>query len=138
MIFIKAWLRTCLTVPQGSCDGRYHLRNKSVEVAITWTLDIKIPVANIVDGLIVNHERAVRVFDGEMCGQDGIVGFHHCCADPWSRVNCKLKLGFFPIVEGQPFHEQGREARSSATSKGVENEKSLKAMRSFHKSSGLC
>ncbi len=47
--------------PEGSCDGGHNLTDQPVEVGVRWTLDVEVPTANIVNGLNVYHEGAVRV-----------------------------------------------------------------------------
>ena len=44
---------------EGSGDGGNDLRDETVEVGVGWPLDVKVSPANIIDGLIVHHERAV-------------------------------------------------------------------------------
>ena len=59
-------------------------------------------------------------------GQDGVVGLNNSGGDLRSRIDGKLQLGLLPVVHGKSLHEKGRESRSSSTSKGVEEQKSLK------------
>ena len=42
-------------------------------------------------------------------------------------VDGELQLGFLPIVHREPLHEKRGEARSSATTKGVEEKEALKS-----------
>ncbi len=46
---------------QGSGDGGHDLSDETVEVGVGGTLDVEIPAADVVDGLIIYHESAVRV-----------------------------------------------------------------------------
>ena len=60
-----------------------------------------------------------------MGGQDGVVGLHYSSRHLGSWVDGKLQLGLLAVVHGQPLHEQGGEAGSGATTKGVEDEEAL-------------
>ena len=42
-------------------DGGYDLANQPVEVGVSWPVNVKVPPANVIDGLIVHHERTIRV-----------------------------------------------------------------------------
>ena len=61
-----------------------------------------------------------------MGGQDGVVGLHHSSGHLGCWVDGKLQLGLLAVVHRQPLHEQGGEARSSATTEGVEDQETLK------------
>jgi len=47
--------------PQRSSDGRDNLADETVQVSVGWALNVQVPSADVIDGLIVNHEGAVRV-----------------------------------------------------------------------------
>ena len=57
---------------QGCSDGGNNLANQPVEVSVSWPLDVQVPAADVVDGLIINHEGAVRVLKSGVGGQDGL------------------------------------------------------------------
>ena len=59
-------------------------------------------------------------------GQDGVVGLNNSGGDLRSGIDGKLQLGLLPVVHGKSLHEKGRKSRSSSSSKGVEEQKSLK------------
>ena len=111
---------------QGGCDGRDDLGDQTVQVGVCWSLDVQVTSADVVDGLVVNHEGAVRVLQGGVGGQDGVVWFNDGCGHLGCRVDGKLQLGFLAVVDGQTLHEKGCESRSGATSEGVEDQESLK------------
>ncbi len=107
------------TEGQGGSDGGHHLSSQPVQVGVGGTLDVQVPPADDIDGLIVHHEDAVRVLQGGVGGQNGVVGLQG------SWVNSKLQLGLFAVVHREALHQQGGEARASASSKGVEDEETL-------------
>merc|ERR1719438_171539 len=113
--------------PKGSSDGGHNLANEPVEVGVGGPLNVQVPAANIIDSLIVNHESTVRVLKGGVGSQDSIVGFNHSSSNLGSRVNREFKLGLLAIINRETFHQERGESRSSATTKGVEEEESLES-----------
>merc|ERR1712217_65570 len=113
--------------PQGGGDGGHNLSDQPVEVGVGWPLNVQVATADVVDGLVVNHEGAVRVLQGGVGGQDGVVGLDHSSGNLGSRVDGELKLALLAVVHGQPLHEQGCKARSGAASEGMEQKESLKS-----------
>merc|ERR1712213_240137 len=113
--------------PQGGGDGGHDLADQPVEVGVGWPLNVQVAPADVVDGLVVNHEGAVGVLQGGMGGQDGVVGLDHGSGNLGSRVDGELKLALLAVVHGQPLHEQGCKARSGAASEGMEQKESLKS-----------
>ena len=108
-------------------DGRDDLANEPVQVGVGGTINVKVAAADVIDGLIVNHEGTVRVLQSGVGGQDGIVGLNHSSGHLRGRVDGELKLGLLAIVNREALHEQRGESRASATSKGVEDEESLES-----------
>ena len=70
-----------ITFKQKETDNRRqlaYLADQTVEVGVGGSLDVQVAAADVVDGLVVHHEGAVRVLQGGVGGQDGVVGLHHC------------------------------------------------------------
>ena len=59
-----------------SSDWRDNLANQSVQVRVGWALNVQVPAADVIDGLVVDHEGAVGVLEGGVGGQDAVVGLH--------------------------------------------------------------
>jgi len=74
------------------------LRDESVEVGVSWSFNIEIATTYIIDGLVVHHEGAVRVLQGGVGGQDGVVGLNHGCGHLGSWVHRKFQFGFLAII----------------------------------------
>ena len=66
---------------QGGSDGRHDLADQTVEVGVAGALNVQVTAADVVDGLVVNHEGAVGVLQGGVGRQDGVVGFNNCSGD---------------------------------------------------------
>lgn len=110
---------------QARCDGADNLSDKAVEMFITGSGDIQVTVADVVDSFVVNEEGAVRVFDGAMGGENGVIRLDNSGGDTRSRVDCEFKLGLFAIIRGQTLQEESTETGTGAAAKGVEDQKSL-------------
>jgi hypothetical protein len=106
-------------------DGADDLSDQTVQVGVGGALDVEVTTADVVDGLVVDHEGAVGVLEGGVRGQDGVVGLNHGCGHLRSRVDGELELGLLAVVNGQTLHEEGGEARASATAEAVEDEEAL-------------
>merc|ERR1719443_695549 len=108
-----------------SGDGRDNLRDEAIEVCVRGPLDVQVPPANVVDGLVVHHEGTVRMLQGGMGTQGRVVGLHNGSCNLGSGVDGEFELGFLPIVHRKTLHQERSETRASSTSKGMENEESL-------------
>jgi hypothetical protein len=58
-----------------SSDGRYDLSNEPIEIGVSWALNVEVPTADVINGLVVDHEGAVGMFQCGVGCQDGVVGF---------------------------------------------------------------
>ena len=90
-------------------DGADNLSNQPVQVGVGRTLNVKVTTADVIDGLIVDHEGAVRVLQGGMGGQDGVVGLHYSCGDLGGWVDGELQLGLLSVIYAEPLHEKRSE-----------------------------
>ena len=54
-------------------DRRDNLRDKPVEVGVARPLDVKVPPADVVDRLVVDHEGTVRVLQSGVRAQGRVV-----------------------------------------------------------------
>ena len=58
---------------EGGSQGRDNLGNESVQVGVGWSLDIEVSSADIIDGLIVEHDSDISVLKERVSGEDGVV-----------------------------------------------------------------
>merc|ERR1712106_1061026 len=117
----------CPIKSERCCYRRDNLTNQTVQIGVGRSFNIKIPATDVIDRLIVNHKGTIRVVKGGVSGQDRVVRLNHSRRNLWGWVDCKLKLGLLSIINGEPLHEQRGKARTSSSSKRVENEESLKS-----------
>lgn len=101
------------------------LGNQPVEVLVVGTLQAEVAAADIVDGLVVNHERAVRVLEGGVRGENRVVGLDDRGGSLGSGVDAELELALLSVVEGEALHEEGTKTGTGTTTEGVEDEESL-------------
>ena len=113
--------------PEGSSDGGHNLTYQPIQVSIGWALNIEVSTTDVIDGLIVNHEGTIRVLQGGVGGEDGVVGLHHSCGNLGGWVNGELQLGLLAIIDREALHQQGGEPGTSSPTKAVENQEALKA-----------
>ena len=102
------------------------LSNKAVQVLVVGALKAEVSAADIVDGLVVDHEGAVRVLEGGVGGEDGVVGLDNGGGDLRGGVDAELELALLAVVDGETLHEEGTETGTGTTTEGVEDEESLK------------
>ena len=107
-------------------DGADNLADQSVQVGVGWSLNVQVTSADIVDSLVVDHEGTVRVLQGGMGGQDGVVWLNDGGGDLWGWVDGELQLGFLAVVDGETFHKERGESGSGATTEAVEDQETLK------------
>jgi hypothetical protein len=48
-----------------------------VQIGVAWPVHVEVALADVEDGLVVHHEGAVRVLQGRVRRQDGVVWLHH-------------------------------------------------------------
>ena len=60
-----------------SSDGGDNLTNQTIQIGISWPLNIQITTANIVNGLVVNHESTIGMIQSGVGGQDRVVGLNN-------------------------------------------------------------
>lgn len=76
---------------------------------------------DIINCFVINYECVVGMFQGGVGSQDGVVGFDYCCRDLRCWVDCKLKFGFFFVVNRKVFYEEGGKVRFCIIFKGMKD-----------------
>jgi hypothetical protein len=101
------------------------LGNQAIEVLVVGPLKTEITAADVVDGLVVNHEGAIRVLQSGVGREDRVVGLYHGCSGLWGGIDAELQLALLSVVDGEAFHEQSSETRARAATEGVEDQEAL-------------
>jgi hypothetical protein len=111
--------------PEAGRDGADHLGDQAVEVVVVRARDVEVPAADVVHGLVVDQKGAVRVLDGAVGGQHGVVGLDHGGGDARGRVDGELELGFLAVFGGQALEQERAEAGAGAATEGVADDEAL-------------
>ena len=101
------------------------MRNQAVEMLVVGTGDVQIATADVIHCFIVDEERTVRVFNGAVCREDGVVRLYNGGGHLWSGVHGKLKLAFLAVVGRETLKDQGTETRACTTTERVEDKETL-------------
>jgi hypothetical protein len=104
---------------------RHTLSDQAVQVLVVWTLKTKVSAADIVDGLVVNHEGTVGVLKSSVGGKDGVVWLNNGGGGLRSWVDTELELALLSVVNGETLHEKSTKTRTGSTTEGVEDEETL-------------
>ena len=81
---------TVLCLPEEAVYLRYEL----VQVLVGWATDIEPPLADLVDGLIIDEEGAVDGVHARVRSQDRVVRLNHRCRHLRRRVHGKIQPRF--------------------------------------------
>ena len=106
-------------------DRRDNLGDKGVQVLVVGTGDVEAALADVVDGFVVDEERAVGVLDSAVRGEDGIVRLDNGRGDARRWVYGKLELTLLAVIGREALKKKGTETGTSSTTERVENEETL-------------
>lgn len=101
------------------------LGNKTVQVLKGRSLKAEVAAADVVDGLVVDHERAVGVLESGVGSKDGVVRLNDGAGVLRSRVDAEFQLALLAVVEREALHKESTETRAGTTTEGVENKEAL-------------
>jgi len=102
-----------------------NLSDESVQVGVGGSLDIEVSSADIIDGLIVEHDGDISVLEERVGGENGVVGLDNSGGDLRGRIDGETELGFLTVIDGKSLEEEGAETGSGTTTDGVEDEETL-------------
>mmetsp|Transcript_20367 Transcript_20367/g.51604 ORF Transcript_20367/g.51604 Transcript_20367/m.51604 type:complete len:489 (-) Transcript_20367:102-1568(-) len=112
---------------QGRGQGGNDLRDQAVQVGVGGALNVQGAAADVVDGLIVEHDGHVGVLQQGVGGQHRVVGLDHGVGHLGGGVDGEAQLGLLAVVHGQALQQQGAQAGAGATAHGVEHQEALQA-----------
>jgi hypothetical protein len=110
---------------EGGSEGGDNLGDESVQVGVGWALDIEIAAADIVDGLVVEHNGNIGVLKEGVGGEHGVVWLNDGGGDLGGWVDGEAELGLLAVVDGESLEEEGTETGTGTTTDGVEDEEAL-------------
>jgi len=110
---------------EGGSEGGDNLRDESVEVGVGGSLNIEVSSADIVDGLVVEHDGDIGVLEEGVGRQDRVVGLDDGGGDLRGWVDGETELGLLSVIDGKSLEEEGTKTGSGTTTDGVEDQESL-------------
>jgi len=110
---------------EGGGEGRDDLGNESVQVGVGGSLDIEVSSADIVDGLVVEHNGDIGVLKEGVSGEDGVVRLNDGGGDLGRGVDGESELGFLTVIDGESLEEERSETGSGTSTNSVEDEETL-------------
>jgi len=112
---------------EGSGQGGDGLGDESVEVGVGWSLDIEVSSADVIDGLVINHNGNIGMLEEGVSGENGVVWLNNGGGDLWGWVDGETKLGFLSVIDGKSLEKERSESGSGTSSNGVEDKESLES-----------
>jgi len=112
---------------EGGSQGGDNLSDESVEVGVGGSLDVEVSSADIVDGLVVEHDGNIGVLEEGVSGEHRVVGLNDGGGDLGGGVDGESELGFLTVVNGKSLEEEGSETGTGTTTNGVEDEETLES-----------
>jgi len=106
-------------------EGGDNLGNESVQVGVGGSLDIEVSSADIVDGLVIEHDGDIGVLKEGVSGEDGVVRLDDGGGDLGRGVDGESELGFLTVIDGESLEEERSETGSGTSTDGVEDEETL-------------
>ena len=110
---------------EGGGQGGDDLRDESVQVSVGGSLNVEVSAADIVDGLVVEHNGDIGVLKEGVSGEHRVVWLDDSGGDLWGWVDGESELGLLSVVDRESLEEEGSKTRSGTTSDGVEDEETL-------------
>ena len=110
---------------EGSGQRGDNLGNESVQVGVGWSLDVEVSSADIVDGLVVDHDGDIGVLKEGVGGEHGVVWLNNGGRDLRGWEDGESELGFLTVVHGESLEEERSESGSGTSTDGVEDEETL-------------
>merc|ERR1719472_261023 len=108
-------------------ERRGHLGEEAVEVRVRRALDVEVATADVVEGLVVEGERHVRVLEERVRREHRVVGLDDGVGDLRRRRDAERELGLAAVVDREALEDERAEAGARAAARGVEAEEALEA-----------
>jgi hypothetical protein len=111
--------------PERGSEGGDDLGDQSVQVGVGGALNIEVTAADIVDGLVVEHDGDIGVLEERVGGEDRVVGLDDGGGDLGRGVDGEAELGLLAVVDGESLEEEGAETGAGTATNSVEDEEAL-------------
>ena len=108
-------------------ERRDDLGDQAVEVGVRRALDVEVAAADVVQGLVVDHERHVGVLEERVRREHAVVRLDDRGRDLRRRVDGEGELRLAAVVDREALEEERAQAGAGAAADGVEEEEALEA-----------
>ena len=85
-------------------DRAEYLGHNAVYVRVRGSLNAQVSRAYVVNGLVVDHKRAIGVLQSGVRSQYGVVGLHNRRRNLRRRINGEFQFGLLAVVHAQSLH----------------------------------
>jgi len=110
---------------EGCGKGGDNLGDQSVEIGVGWSLDVEVSSADVVHGLVVDHDGNIGMLEEGVGGEHGVVRLDDGGGDLRRRVDGETELGLLSVIDGESLEEERSESGSGTSTDGVEDEETL-------------
>ena len=100
---------------EGGGQGGDDLVDEGVEVGVGRALDVERAAADVVDGLVVEHDGDASVLEEGVGGEHGVVGLDDRGGHLGGGVDGETELGLLAVVDGEALEEERAEAGAGTT-----------------------
>ena len=84
---------------EGGSERGDNLSNESVQVGVGGSLDVEVSSADVVHGLVVEHDGDVGVLEEGVGGEHGVVWLNDGSGDLGRRIDGETELGLLAVVD---------------------------------------
>jgi hypothetical protein len=110
---------------EGSSQWWDNLSNKSVQVCVSWSFNIKVSSADIIDGFVIKDNSNISVLEKRVSWKDRVVWLNDGSWNLWGWINSESEFGFLTVIDWKSFEKKRSKSWSSTSSDGVEDEETL-------------
>ena len=107
--------------------GGSALGDQAVQVGVGRALDVEVAAADVVERLVVDHERHVGVLEERVRRQHAVVRLDDRGGDLGRRVERERELRLAAVVDGEALEQERAEAGAGAAADRVEEQEALQA-----------
>ena len=104
---------------KGSSQGTNDLSYQTVQVGVSWSFNIQVTTADIVQSFVINLVGNIGVFQQGVDAQHGVVWFDDSGGDLRTRPDSEGDLGLLTVVDGQTFEQQTTQTGTGTTTTSV-------------------
>merc|ERR1719272_1161006 len=117
----------CAIEAQGGCEGRDDLRQETVQVCVCGPLDVQVSSADVIERLVVVHDRHIGVLQQGVNTENRVVGFDDGGCDLGAGPDGEAQLGLLAVIDGEALQHEAAETTASTTTDCIVDHEALQA-----------